>query len=67
MPTTLESAYSANDRVISVQEAALRTGCSISTLKRCNARGELKIIKLSPRRVGVRLSDLKAFLDSRAA
>jgi hypothetical protein len=56
-----------DDRVITVAEAALRTGCSIATLKRCAKRGELKILKLSPRRIGVRLSDLKSFLDSRVA
>jgi len=43
------------------------TGCSVATLKRCHKRGELKILKLSPRRRGVRLSDLKLFLDSRVA
>lgn len=57
----------AEDRVITVQEAAARASLSISTLKRCNARGELRILKLSPRRIGVRLSDLKSFLDDRAA
>lgn len=55
------------DRVISISEAALRTGCSVATLKRCHKRQELKIIKLSPRRIGIRLSDLVAFLDSRTA
>jgi hypothetical protein len=56
-----------DDRVISVHEAAVRSDLSVSTLKRCNKRGELKILKLSPRRIGVRLSDLNAFLNSRAA
>lgn len=40
---------------------------SPATLKRCSARGELQILKLSPRRVGIRLSRLNAWLDSRAA
>ena len=56
-----------DDRVISVHEASVRANLSVATLKRCNQRGELKIIKLSPRRRGVRLSDLQTFLDSRAA
>jgi excisionase family DNA binding protein len=56
-----------DDRVITIYEAAQRTGCSVATLKRCNKRGELRILKLSPRRIGVRLSDLKAFLDTRTA
>lgn len=56
-----------DDRVINMSEAALRTGCSVATLKRCHRRGELKIIKLSPRRIGVRIRDLEAFLDNRAS
>jgi excisionase family DNA binding protein len=55
------------DRVITVHEAALLAGVSPDTLRRLNKRNELRIIKLSPRRVGVRLSDLRAFLDARAA
>jgi hypothetical protein len=56
----------ASDRVVPLPEAALIAGMSPDTLKRCNKRGELKIIKLSPRRVGIRLSDLWAFIDARA-
>jgi hypothetical protein len=56
-----------NDRVISLPEASAISGLSLDTLKRCNRRGELKIIKLSPRRVGVRLSTLWEFIDGRAA
>lgn len=63
----VSSQYLGDDRVISLSEAALRTGCSVATLKRLRERGELKVIKLSPRRIGVRLSDLKSFLDSRIA
>lgn len=55
------------DRVINLNEAAVRLGCSVATLRRCSRRGELRILKLSPRRVGVRLSDLAAYLNSRAA
>ena len=58
---------SPEDRVVSVHEAATRAGVSPATLKRCSARGELQILKLSPRRVGIRLSKLNAWLDSRAA
>jgi predicted DNA-binding transcriptional regulator AlpA len=53
--------------VISLPEAAHIAGVSPDTLRRCHKRQELKIIKLSPRRVGVRLSDLRAFIDARAA
>lgn len=55
------------DRVISLTEAAHLAGLSADTLRRCHARKEIKIVKLSPRRVGVRLSDLRAFIDARAA
>ena len=56
-----------DDRVVSIHEAASLAGISPATLKRCGARGEIAILKLSPRRVGVRLSSLNAWLDSRAA
>jgi hypothetical protein len=55
------------DRVISIGEAAARAGISVATLKRCWARGELKVIKMSPRRIGVRLGDLEAFLAARVS
>ena len=53
------------DKVLSLPEAAHFAGVSPDTLRRCHKRKELKIIKLSPRRIGVRLSDLKAFIDER--
>jgi predicted DNA-binding transcriptional regulator AlpA len=55
------------DKVVSLPEAAHLAGVSPDTLRRCHKRNELKIIKLSPRRIGVRLSDLRAFIDGRAA
>ena len=55
----------ATDRVVSLPEASVITGVSVDTLKRCGARSELKILKLSPRRIGIRLSDLQAFVDAR--
>jgi predicted DNA-binding transcriptional regulator AlpA len=55
------------DKIVSLPEAAHLAGVSADTLRRCNKRQELKIIKLSPRRIGVRLSDLQAFIDARAA
>lgn len=67
VPTNPASSYPINDRVLSLPEAALICGLSVYTLKRCNARGEIKILRLSPRRIGIRLSELQAFLDSRAA
>lgn len=57
----------AEDRVVSVHEAAAKAGISPATLKRCSERGEIQILKLSPRRVGIRLSTLNAWIDSRAS
>ena len=68
VPTTQSPSYPPfTDKVLSLPEAAHFAGVSPDTLRRCHKRKELKIIKLSPRRIGVRLSDLKAFLDARAA
>ena len=55
----------ATDRVVSLPEASVITCVSVDTLKRCGARSELKILKLSPRRIGIRLSELQAFVDAR--
>ena len=55
----------ASDRVVTLPEASMITGLSVDTLKRCNTRNELRILKLSPRRIGIRLSDLQAFVDAR--
>jgi excisionase family DNA binding protein len=54
-----------DDRVVSLPEAAHIVGVSKDTLRRCAKRGELRILQLSPRRRGVRLSDLKLYLESR--
>jgi hypothetical protein len=62
-----DSPYPFGDRVISLPEASAISGLSIDTLRRCHKREELKIVKLSPRRCGIRLSTLWAFIDSRAA
>lgn len=61
------SAAVIEDRVVFIGEAAHISCLSPATLRRCHQRGELRILKLSPRRIGIRLSDLQAFLDSRAA
>jgi len=55
------------DRIVSLAEAATITDLSIDTLRRCGKRNELRIQKLSPRRVGVQLSDLHSFLERRAS
>jgi hypothetical protein len=48
----------AGDRIASLREAAAIRGVSIDTLRRMGARGEIEILHLSPRRRGVRLSNL---------
>jgi predicted DNA-binding transcriptional regulator AlpA len=58
---------SSADKVISMHEAAAMSGVSASTLKRRARAGELKVLKLSPRRVGIRLSDFHRWLDACAA
>jgi predicted DNA-binding transcriptional regulator AlpA len=61
-------AYEAGaDKVISLDQAAAMCGVSASTLKRRARAGDLKMLKLSPRRVGIRLSDFHRWLDGWAA
>ncbi len=45
------------DTIICLQEAAELRNVSVSTLKREAARGRLKIIRLSVRRLGIRRRD----------
>jgi excisionase family DNA binding protein len=56
-----------DDRVITLDEAAVIAGVSASTLKRANKRGTLKLVRPSPRRVGVRRSELARWLDACSA
>ena len=55
-----------HDRVISLDEAASIAGVSSWTLKRARTRGEIQILQLSPRRIGIRLSALDRWINSRA-
>lgn len=65
MPPNPTSLYPiAIDRVASLPEASAITGLSVDTLKRLGKRGELRIVKLSTRRIGIRLSTLQAFIDA---
>ena len=66
--TAQDPAYEPSaDKVISIYQAAELSGVSASTLKRRARAGELKVLKLSPRRVGIRLSDFHRWLDGCAA
>ena len=51
------------DKVLSFDEAAAMSGLSASTLKRRARAGDLRMLKLSPRRIGIRLSDFHRWLD----
>ena len=55
------------DKVVSIHEAAVISGVSASTLKRQAKARKLKILQLSPRRIGIKLSDLRVWLDDCAA
>ena len=64
-PNTQTAPYPvADDRVLSIEEGAVLAGLSPSTLKRENKRGSLKFVRMSPRRVGVRRSELQRWLDA---
>ncbi len=54
-----------DDQVLNIHAAASRAGVSPATLKRCASRGEIRILQLSPRRIGIRASELTAWLDSK--
>lgn len=58
---------SLGDKVVSINEAASMSGVSASTLKRRARAGDLKLLKLSPRRIGIRLSELHRWLEGCAA
>lgn len=63
--TAQRSPFPTYDRMLTIGDASTMTGLSYWTLKRRAAAGELKILKLSPRRLGIRLSELNRFLDAR--
>jgi len=53
------------DRILSLEEAAQIAGLGFRTMLRLRERGEIRVLKLTARRVGIRLSDLQAWIDSR--
>jgi predicted DNA-binding transcriptional regulator AlpA len=55
-----------DDRVISFEQAAAVSDVSVPTFRRIIGRNEgPRVTQLSPRRCGVRVKDLRAWLDSR--
>jgi hypothetical protein len=57
LPESPELSWLDKRRMISLKEAARLRGVSEDTLRRQAARGEIEIVQLSPRRVGMRLGD----------
>jgi predicted site-specific integrase-resolvase len=55
------------DRVRSLVETAAILNISVATLRRRVAEGAIKVVRLSPRRIGVRDSAREAFLQENAA
>jgi hypothetical protein len=54
------------DRVLTVQEWAKLNNISDDTGRRIIARGEVEVLQLSAKRIGIRLSANKAWQDARA-
>lgn len=52
------------DRVAMLNEAAAILGISKWTLKRQGDAGKITILKLSPRRLGIRMSEIERYLSS---
>jgi predicted DNA-binding transcriptional regulator AlpA len=62
LPQNLDS-----DRLVSPEVAAHLMGLSLATLHRMWSQGEgPRRIRISPRRIGVKLRDLRDYLDQRA-
>ncbi len=51
------------DRVVLIEEAGAILGISRWTLLRQSEAGKIKILKLSPRRLGIRMSEINRYLD----
>jgi hypothetical protein len=66
-PFTKRSPAPIVDPVVRLIDASVAVGVSLCTLKRLAEREEIKIIILSPRRLGIRASELNRFLETREA
>jgi len=53
------------DPVLTLDRSAEVAGVSPYTLRRAGNRREIKILRLSPRRIGIRLSELNRWLNER--
>jgi excisionase family DNA binding protein len=63
MPTTLDPRI--NDPIRTLREIAQRWGVHTDTVRRRVAAGELRVVRLSPRRVGIRSSEEERYLRER--
>jgi hypothetical protein len=54
---------SIRDRMISKEEAAFRLNRSVRSLDRAIAAGLIKAVRLSPRKVGIRESELERLME----
>ena len=53
------------DRISSLRDLANRWGVSLDTVRRLVAAGELRIVRISPGRIGVRASEEERYLRAR--
>jgi predicted DNA-binding transcriptional regulator AlpA len=70
LPVELASApiIPPEDRVMTIPECAAAANVSLATMRRRIAAGEgPRIVRLSSRRIGVRVSDYRRWLDTRSA
>jgi predicted DNA-binding transcriptional regulator AlpA len=63
MSETLEIPKDMPDRVLNYREAKVVAGVSVDSLRRAAKREELKLTRLSPRRVGIRKSELERWMQ----
>ena len=61
----MQSSSRQDDLISSLQDLADRWGVSVDTIRRRVAAGELQVVRLSPRRIGVRASEEQRYLRER--
>jgi predicted site-specific integrase-resolvase len=61
----MQTMPSSDDSIRSLRQLARRWGVSMDTVRRRVAAGELKVVRLSPRRIGVRASEEERYLRER--
>jgi len=63
--TRMQTSPTSDDAIRSLSDLARRWGVSMDTVRRRIAAGELRVIRLSPGRVGVRASEEERYLRER--